>query len=314
MAETNAYPVSRKSSPFHLSEDIHGRNILAKDSNDLVSLIAEALSYDAASIAFKGALSLAVSVSAEALHGSAISAHVPFPDEAISHISAPLPQPMESLHEASPPRFLKKTYDMIEDAASNSVVSWSSGNNSFIVWSLSEFCESLLPRYFKHNNFSSFVRQLNTYGFKKVRTGRYEFAHEYFLRGQKNLLKDIHRRKSAGLRMQHKQLEQRPTLISVAENDLEGAIEQLKGDKGFLMSEIMKSRQQQQTLEKEARALADRAQALERRHEWITNFLARAIRSPAFLAHFQLQSEVLEIENEARKRRCLFPSMITRQT
>lgn len=66
-----------------------------------------------------------------------------------------------------PAPFLSKTYDLLEeqDLENNNikVVSWNGEGNGFVVWCPDEFSEFMLPKYFKHNNFSSFIRQLNTY-------------------------------------------------------------------------------------------------------------------------------------------------------
>lgn len=67
------------------------------------------------------------------------------------------------MRKSSPPPFLLKTYMLVEDPATDGVISWNSGGTAFVVWQPAEFARDLLPTLFKHSNFSSFVRQLNTY-------------------------------------------------------------------------------------------------------------------------------------------------------
>ncbi|KAL3669485.1 hypothetical protein V7S43_005877 [Phytophthora oleae] len=104
------------------------------------------------------------------------------------------------------PVFLQKTYDMIESSP-QAVACWSETGTSFIIKLPREFAKTMLPRYFKHNNFSSFVRQLNFYGFRKHKKDEivisteedesknwWEFYHEKFLRGRQEMMAQIRRK------------------------------------------------------------------------------------------------------------------------
>jgi hypothetical protein len=103
------------------------------------------------------------------------------------------------------PMFLTKTYHMIEKVDPN-IAGWSEAGDNFVVKNVDHFAKEVLPQYFKHSNFSSFARQLNFYGFRKLKaepilTADYDeksatyvrFFHEHFHRDKPDLLVHIKR-------------------------------------------------------------------------------------------------------------------------
>ncbi|XP_062997624.1 LOW QUALITY PROTEIN: heat shock factor protein 3-like [Elgaria multicarinata webbii] len=110
---------------------------------------------------------------------------------------------------ASPvPGFLAKLWALVEDSGSDDVIAWSRNGQNFCILNEQRFAKELLPKYFKHSNLSSFIRQLNIYGFRKVialengmmtsnKSSAIEFQHPFFKRGKANLLASIKRKVSA---------------------------------------------------------------------------------------------------------------------
>ncbi|XP_025115865.1 heat shock factor protein-like isoform X2 [Pomacea canaliculata] len=102
------------------------------------------------------------------------------------------------------PAFLMKLWTLVENPLTDHLISWDSSGKSFHIYEQSQFAHEILPLYFKHNNISSFIRQLNMYGFRKVvhveqgglkvEKDDLEFQHPYFQRGQELLL-DLIKRK-----------------------------------------------------------------------------------------------------------------------
>ncbi|KAI0162988.1 hypothetical protein BJ166DRAFT_591820 [Pestalotiopsis sp. NC0098] len=108
------------------------------------------------------------------------------------------------------PPFVQKLNSFLESSKNTELIRWSEKGDSFIVLDEDEFAKTLIPELFKHNNYASFVRQLNMYGFhKKVglsdnsmkaserkNKSPSEYYNPYFRRGHPNLLWLINKPKS----------------------------------------------------------------------------------------------------------------------
>jgi len=141
------------------------------------------------------------------------------------------------------PAFLIKTYDILENPVHSDIISWNKDGTAFIVKNVNEFSEKILPKYFKHNNFSSFVRQLNMYDFHKSKQDNKEneFKHKLFKRGHKHLLADIKRKGSENHQFPEEQV---TGPVRTAE------INKVKKNTNILNEELYSVKNQQGELEK----------------------------------------------------------------
>lgn len=59
---------------------------------------------------------------------------------------------------------------MLQDEQLSSAISWNEAGDAVIVHSIEILQESVLAKYFRHNKYASFVRQVHSYGFRRVST------------------------------------------------------------------------------------------------------------------------------------------------
>jgi len=64
--------------------------------------------------------------------------------------------------------FLLKLYDIVNDITYKDIISWNIEGTGIIIKNINALCELVLPKYYHHQNYSSFIRQLNLYGFHKI--------------------------------------------------------------------------------------------------------------------------------------------------
>lgn len=101
------------------------------------------------------------------------------------------------------PLKLHETLSQIENDGHGDIIGWMPHGRSFKIHKQKEFAEIVLPRYFVMTKKSSFLRQLNLYGFNRFSAGldQGSYYHEKFLRGMKFLCRRMTRQKVNGNRI-----------------------------------------------------------------------------------------------------------------
>ena len=98
--------------------------------------------------------------------------------------------------------FPVKLYRMIEEAekeGKDDIISFLSHGRAFAIHKPRQFVSEIMPKYFTTTRMSSFQRQLNLYGFRRITEGSDKggYFHEFFLKGIKKLCKKIKRKKTS---------------------------------------------------------------------------------------------------------------------
>eukprot|EP00533_Pseudo-nitzschia_delicatissima_P001047 CAMPEP_0116109922 /NCGR_PEP_ID=MMETSP0327-20121206/17604_1 /TAXON_ID=44447 /ORGANISM="Pseudo-nitzschia delicatissima, Strain B596" /LENGTH=532 /DNA_ID=CAMNT_0003602987 /DNA_START=50 /DNA_END=1645 /DNA_ORIENTATION=+ len=96
--------------------------------------------------------------------------------------------------------FPEKLHTMLNNDDDPSIVGWLPHGRAFLVRKPSEFTKTIMPKYFRQTKLTSFQRQLNLYGFRRLTQGADSGAyyHELFLRGRPQLCLRMQRQKIKG--------------------------------------------------------------------------------------------------------------------
>lgn len=157
------------------------------------------------------------------------------------------PDEFLELEKSGAPPFLIKTYQLIT-TCDDDLAEWSDDGETFTVKDTGKFAKEEIPKYFEHNNFSSFSRQLNFYGFKKVpqkpvridqsksSAAYVRFHNEKFKRGRIGLLHSIQRSTKTGVNITNQVQEVKALTSRVA--SLETQLSNMKYDFESLKAQV----------------------------------------------------------------------------
>ncbi|KAF9305007.1 kinase-regulated stress-responsive transcription factor skn7 [Mortierella antarctica] len=146
------------------------------------------------------------------------------------------------------PDFVKKLYRQVYVP-----FSWGKAGDTFVVKEPNEFAKIILPKHFKHNNFASFVRQLNKYDFHKIKTTEdslkpygdqaWEFQHPKFQVDKRDLLENIKRKTPSNKKLSATSIPS-PDNNSLLSEEYQVQIEQLVRTQADMQTELDQCRAQ----------------------------------------------------------------------
>ncbi|CUM65652.1 uncharacterized protein PRCAT00003300001 [Priceomyces carsonii] len=195
-----------------------------------------------------------------------------------------IPKPKKETSSLKRTAFVPKMWSMVNDPANKEYIRWNDDGKTFQVFHREEFMKNILPKYFKHNNFASFVRQLNMYGWHKVQdisNGTlnqskdekqsdevWQFENPYFIRGRKDLLDKIVRNKSVN--QENEQSDHNQVNFQLVLNELD----QIKMNQLAICEDIRRVRKDNKTLWQENYLTRERHQQQAQTLDKILKFLA----------------------------------------
>ncbi|KAL3839764.1 hypothetical protein ACJIZ3_024355 [Penstemon smallii] len=125
-------------------------------------------------------------------------------------------------------------------------------------------------------------------GFRKIDTDKWEFANEGFIRGRKDMLKNVQRRKP------HHSQQMGSSLVSSNEANkasMEDEIQGLRKERGLMMKEVSDLQHQQRNMVQNIEVVNEKLVEAEKRQKKMISFLAKMSLNPLFLARLQQSRE-----------------------
>jgi hypothetical protein len=185
--------------------------------------------------------------------------------------------------------FIRKAFAMINECDPN-IAAWTEEGDKFVVKNKDTFASTVIPQYYDHNNYSSFTRQLNFYGFTREQSmtikvsdlnslavGQETFHHQHFQRGRPDLLKNLQRRSTdtkSTKKRKKPRLDGEAGFIQARIEAIEDATKEMLVTMQHMRDEAYASAAAIQNLQNINSAKDEKISNLEKRIDWLERRLA----------------------------------------